>query len=75
MVGPQSLFQVMPKNNLSTGQLGVQCDVRLTQGYHTGGMNVGMADGSARLLPQGLSPTTWWFAVTPNGGEVLGADW
>ncbi len=66
MVGPQSLFQVMPIKN---------CDVRLTQSFHTGGMNVGMADGSVRFLPQGLSPTTWWYAVTPNQGEVLGSDW
>ncbi len=42
---------------------------------HTGGINVGMGDGSCRLLAQGISPTTWYFACTPNSGEVLGPDW
>jgi prepilin-type N-terminal cleavage/methylation domain-containing protein len=42
---------------------------------HTGGIMVGIGDGSARLVAQGISPTTWWFALTPNGGDLLGADW
>jgi len=70
-VGPQSVFQVQPRE---TGSFN-RCDVRLTQSYHTSGMNVGMADGSVRFLAQGISGNTWWAAVTPNGGEVLGSDW
>ncbi|HZV04840.1 MAG TPA: DUF1559 domain-containing protein [Gemmataceae bacterium] len=42
---------------------------------HTGGINVCMGDGSARFLAQGISQRTWYFAVTPSGGEVLGSDW
>jgi prepilin-type processing-associated H-X9-DG protein len=42
---------------------------------HTGGINVGMGDGSVRFVAQGVSPTTWWYACTPQGGEVLGPDW
>jgi len=42
---------------------------------HTGGINVGMGDGSVRLLAQGISPTTWMAAVTPQGGDLLGPDW
>jgi prepilin-type N-terminal cleavage/methylation domain-containing protein/prepilin-type processing-associated H-X9-DG protein len=42
---------------------------------HTGGINVGMGDGSVRLLAQGLSPATWMAAVTPQGGDLLGPDW
>ena len=38
-------------------------------------MNVGLADGSVRFLSTGMSGTTWWSAVTPAGGEVLGNDW
>jgi hypothetical protein len=38
-------------------------------------MQVTLADGSARTLSQGMSGTTWWAAVTPSGGEVLGSDW
>jgi prepilin-type N-terminal cleavage/methylation domain-containing protein/prepilin-type processing-associated H-X9-DG protein len=43
--------------------------------YHTGGINVGLADGSVRLVAQGLSFTTWISALTPGGGEILGPDW
>jgi prepilin-type N-terminal cleavage/methylation domain-containing protein/prepilin-type processing-associated H-X9-DG protein len=42
---------------------------------HTGGINVGMGDGSVRLVAQGLSPATWLAAVTPQGGDLLGPDW
>ena len=42
---------------------------------HTGGINVGMGDGSVRLLAQGVSSSTWFAACTPNSGEVLGSDW
>jgi prepilin-type N-terminal cleavage/methylation domain-containing protein/prepilin-type processing-associated H-X9-DG protein len=42
---------------------------------HTGGINVGMGDGSVRLISQGISPTTWYAACTPSSGEVLGPDW
>jgi prepilin-type N-terminal cleavage/methylation domain-containing protein/prepilin-type processing-associated H-X9-DG protein len=42
---------------------------------HTGGINVGMGDGSVRLVTQGISGVTWWYAITPAFGEVLGPDW
>jgi prepilin-type N-terminal cleavage/methylation domain-containing protein len=42
---------------------------------HMAGINVGLADGSVRFLSQSISPLTWWYALTPNGGEVLGSDW
>jgi prepilin-type N-terminal cleavage/methylation domain-containing protein/prepilin-type processing-associated H-X9-DG protein len=42
---------------------------------HTGGITVGMADGSVRFVAQGTSPLTWWYALTINQGEVLGSDW
>ncbi len=42
---------------------------------HTGGINVGMGDGSVRLLAQGISGTTWFAACTPQNGDLLGPDW
>jgi prepilin-type N-terminal cleavage/methylation domain-containing protein len=42
---------------------------------HTQGIMCGLADGSVRYVSQGVSPNTWWFAMTPNGGEPLGNDW
>jgi prepilin-type N-terminal cleavage/methylation domain-containing protein/prepilin-type processing-associated H-X9-DG protein len=42
---------------------------------HTGGINVGMGDGSVRFLPQGISQSSWFAACTPSGGEPPGSDW
>ncbi len=42
---------------------------------HSGGINVGMGDGSVRFVPQGISGGTWFYACTPAGGDILGSDW
>jgi prepilin-type N-terminal cleavage/methylation domain-containing protein/prepilin-type processing-associated H-X9-DG protein len=42
---------------------------------HTGGINVGMGDGSVRFVAQGISGGTWFYACTPSGGDILGSDW
>jgi type II secretory pathway pseudopilin PulG len=42
---------------------------------YTGGVSVGMFDGSVRLVANGITKTTWQSAITPSGGEVLGPDW
>ena len=36
---------------------------------------VGLADGSVRFVGAKVSGATWRAAITPAGGEVLGADW
>ena len=51
------------------------CDKRLASSPHTGGMNVGLGDGSVRFLSAGMSGTTWWDACTPAGGETMPSDW
>jgi prepilin-type N-terminal cleavage/methylation domain-containing protein len=66
-VGPGSLFQVRPARG--------NCDASCASTGHTGGMQVTLADASVRTLSSGMSGTIWWAAVTPAGGEVLGADW
>jgi prepilin-type N-terminal cleavage/methylation domain-containing protein/prepilin-type processing-associated H-X9-DG protein len=43
--------------------------------YHTGGINVGMGDGSARFVSQATSATTWWAAMTSNANDIVGPDW
>jgi prepilin-type N-terminal cleavage/methylation domain-containing protein len=68
-VGPASLFQITPNPYQSA------CDPSRASSSHTAVMNVSLGDGSVRTLSQGLSGNTWWFACTPNGGEVLGNDW
>jgi prepilin-type N-terminal cleavage/methylation domain-containing protein/prepilin-type processing-associated H-X9-DG protein len=72
--GPAAMFLVRPQPaNLPCVTTGLQFNVAVSP--HTGGINVGMGDGSVRFVSQGTSPTTWWAAMTMNGGEVLGPDW
>ena len=42
---------------------------------HSGGMMVGLADGSVRTLHPGIHHHTFWGAVTPGAGELPGTDW
>jgi hypothetical protein len=51
------------------------CDFRLAQTPHVGGMLVAMADGSVRTVAPTVSEQTFWAAVTPAAGDVLGGDW
>ena len=57
--------------NASTGV----CNAGVASSPHTGGINVGLGDGSVRFVGAGISSQTWWFALTPSGGEVLGSNW
>jgi prepilin-type N-terminal cleavage/methylation domain-containing protein len=50
------------------------CGCRATS-PHSGGIIVGMGDGSVHIVSQGISQGTWFAACTPNFGEVLGPDW
>lgn len=51
------------------------CDVTLPNTPHRSGMHVALADGSCRTISPRITPETFWAAVTPAGGEVLGSDW
>ncbi len=64
---PSVTFQVRPKV--------ADCDPRQVQASQSRGLLVALADGSVRTLAPGISPATFWAAVTPDGGEVLGGDW
>ena len=50
------------------------CDYRMPQTPHPGGMLTGLADGSVRTVKPSVAPDVFWGAVTPAGGEVPG-DW
>ncbi|WP_165068465.1 DUF1559 family PulG-like putative transporter [Paludisphaera rhizosphaerae] len=41
---------------------------------HSGGINVGLADGSVRFIKDSISPTTWMSIGTVNSGEVISSD-
>jgi prepilin-type N-terminal cleavage/methylation domain-containing protein len=47
----------------------------LAASFHTAGITAGMGDGSVRFVAQGISGTTWWHAMTPASGDILGPDW
>ena len=51
-----------------------ECDYRLAQTPHRGGMLAAFMDGSVRTVRPGVTPEVYWGGVTPSGGEVAG-DW
>jgi prepilin-type N-terminal cleavage/methylation domain-containing protein/prepilin-type processing-associated H-X9-DG protein len=83
--GPGSMFLSQPTvkycdatlNNGLTGSHGGPENIcaQLAESGHTGGMNVGLGDGSVRMIPPTLNGNTWWAAITPNVGDNLGSDW
>src|SRR5262249_50547181 len=68
-IGPQSKFLLQPNPYLGN------CDPNRASTGHTGGMQVGLGDGSVRSLAASISGTTWWAALTPNKGDLLSGDW
>jgi prepilin-type processing-associated H-X9-DG protein len=42
--------------------------------YHSGGVNVGFADGSVRFIKNSINLTTWQGLGTRAGNEVISAD-
>ncbi|MGH7170554.1 MAG: DUF1559 domain-containing protein [Gemmataceae bacterium] len=66
--GVAAYFQIQPM------PIGQGCGSVASTG-HTGGIQCGLGDGSVRTVAQGVSSTTWWFALTPSGGETLLSDW
>ena len=69
--GDATKFQVNPTWNSRAAN----CDYRLASAPRSSGILVCMGDGSNRFISNGVSGTTWWAAMTANGGEVLGNDW
>ncbi len=69
ITGPGAIFQIQPIGNPAN------CDGSRASGDHSGGIQAAMGDGSVRFVSQGVSGWTWWFALTPDQGEVLGSDW
>jgi prepilin-type processing-associated H-X9-DG protein len=41
---------------------------------HSGGVNVGMLDGSVRFIKDSVAQQTWWALATMAGGEVIDAS-
>jgi prepilin-type N-terminal cleavage/methylation domain-containing protein len=58
-----------------TGPSPQACNWYVTQGGHTGTMQVCMGDGSVRGVSTSVSVNTWRSACIPNDGVPLGPDW
>jgi prepilin-type N-terminal cleavage/methylation domain-containing protein/prepilin-type processing-associated H-X9-DG protein len=74
------LWQPLPdycRNTTQAWQWGGAASVCMCRAVspHTGGINVGMGDGSVRFVSQGVSSATWFAACTPAAGDLLGSDW
>jgi prepilin-type processing-associated H-X9-DG protein len=48
--------------------------MRIAQSPHSGGMNVGIGDGSVKFLNANIDANVWWSMCTTNGGEVIPGD-
>jgi len=51
------------------------CNWYVTQGGHSGSMQIGLGDGSVRGVSENLSLATWQHACNPIDGIPLGSDW
>jgi prepilin-type N-terminal cleavage/methylation domain-containing protein/prepilin-type processing-associated H-X9-DG protein len=75
-VGPgYSMFQVVGMQ--TPPMIGNSANVSGSEASspHTNSINVVMADGSSRSISTGVSANSWWYALTPAGGEVFDSTW
>ena len=49
-------------------------DYNTATSYHSGGINVLMADGSVKFIKNSINMTTWWALGTRSDGETLSSD-
>jgi prepilin-type N-terminal cleavage/methylation domain-containing protein/prepilin-type processing-associated H-X9-DG protein len=75
-----SIDGVVPGTPGATWVTGGTCIMNCTNdsefyAFHTGGINVALADGSVRFIRSSIAPATLAAAVTARGGEVLSGDW
>jgi prepilin-type N-terminal cleavage/methylation domain-containing protein/prepilin-type processing-associated H-X9-DG protein len=59
-------FQSRPSMN--------DCDYRIPQTSHPGGLPVSFADGSVRWVSPGIEPSVFWSMVTPNSADTTMFD-
>jgi prepilin-type N-terminal cleavage/methylation domain-containing protein len=51
------------------------CNGTRASSLHEAVINVGLGDGSVRTVSAGISYQTWWAALTPDAGDILGNNW
>ncbi|HEY2155463.1 MAG TPA: DUF1559 domain-containing protein [Isosphaeraceae bacterium] len=53
---------------------GARSDINNADSYHSGGVNVAMADGSVRFVKDSVNLRTWMALGTKGNGEVISSD-
>jgi prepilin-type N-terminal cleavage/methylation domain-containing protein/prepilin-type processing-associated H-X9-DG protein len=53
---------------------GTMANFSNSDSYHSGGVNVLMADGHVQFIKNSVSLSTWWALGTVAGGEVISSD-
>jgi prepilin-type N-terminal cleavage/methylation domain-containing protein/prepilin-type processing-associated H-X9-DG protein len=74
MDGTDALTGAINGNN-GTGRCIMNCNNDSEPySFHTGGMNVGLADGSVRFIRSNISAATFAALLTAKGGDIVGND-
>jgi len=68
--GPPNLYSCFA-GNTDEGNWGGTFALISTSSNHSGGVNVGLADGSVKFIKNSISLQTWWAVGTRSGSEVI----
>jgi prepilin-type N-terminal cleavage/methylation domain-containing protein/prepilin-type processing-associated H-X9-DG protein len=66
-VGDEQQSYCVAATGMPCGGFGLRL---IARSAHTGGLNVGLADGSVRFVTDSIDPTVWAFSGSRAGGEV-----
>jgi prepilin-type N-terminal cleavage/methylation domain-containing protein/prepilin-type processing-associated H-X9-DG protein len=81
---PDEVVRACPPASAQTG--GIRCkqisnnpgpedqQFFVARSHHSGGVNVGMCDGSVRFMKDSINRVTWRALSTGQGGEVISSD-
>ena len=73
-----TLSQVALSDNGCVNGVGgnpVEINLYTAMSFGIGGLQVGLLDGSVRMIAPSVSPNTWNCALQPNDGNPPGSDW
>jgi hypothetical protein len=69
------MFGYYSKGKFQNAPTQEQCDPELPQATGREGIQIGLGDGSVRVIHEQISSETWWNATDPADGNPLGPDW